>query len=147
MTTKTKTPAEAVSPAPAEPSGASKVNAWAKDAGEKLRDAAAKATKDFKTAGNIAIEGEVQHNTRLLQLAGDLLNARSSATLSILQQSDFKQAGEIEQDFLKSAAETLSTGIRELNDIRMATLRDASKAYSDRAHAAIDQLSTIGSKS
>ncbi|WP_204115246.1 phasin family protein [Shimia biformata] len=144
MTKKTAKPESASSPADAAKNGVDKVNAWAKDAGEQLREAAARATTDFKTAGNIAIEGEVQHSTRLLQLAGDLLNARSKATLSILEQGELKAAADIERDFLKSAAETLTQGIRELNEIRVNTLRDASETYSTRAKEAIDRLSKPG---
>ena len=122
-----------------------KVNEWAKNAGEKLRDAATQATNDFKTAGSIAIEGEVAHNTRLMKLAGDLLNARTTATLSILQEAEFGKVAELERNFLKSAMETLNEGMRDLGEIRRKTLQETSQTYTERAHEVIDQLATPSS--
>lgn len=139
-TTKAKKPAETAD-VNALNEAITKADTWVKDSGEKLREAATKATEDLKVAGNIAIEGEVQATTKLFQLAGDLLNARAAATLSILKAPNLQEAFDIEQSFVKDTVENLNASLREVNEIRYNTLRDASQTYSARAHDVIDGLS------
>jgi uncharacterized protein YjbJ (UPF0337 family) len=114
---------------------------WAKDASGKLREAASKVTDDLKAASNIAIEGEAQHGSRLAQLAGDLLNARATATQSVLKAADLKEVFEIEQNYARETLATVNAGLRELGEIRGTALRDGAQAYSEGAKEIFGNLS------
>jgi hypothetical protein len=116
-------------------------NEWAKDASGKLREAAAKVTDDLKAASNIAIEGEAQHGSRLAQLAGDLLNARASATQSVLKAADLKEVFDIEQKYARETLATVNAGLRELGEIRSSTIRDGVQTYTDGAKEIFGDLS------
>lgn len=114
---------------------------WAKDASGKLREAASKVTDDMKVASNIAIEGEAEHGSRLAQLAGDLLNARASATQSILKATDLKEVFDIEQNYVRETLATVNAGLREMGEIRGTTLRDGAQAYSEGVKDIVGGLS------
>lgn len=118
----------------------SKARAWNQDAGEKLRELAGKVNADIRTAGNDAIESHAQHSARLFQLVGDLLNKRTAATRSLLQSTELQKAIEIEQNHARDVADTLREGVRELNEIGYAALKNASENYSARTKDAVESL-------
>lgn len=117
-----------------------KADAWLKDGGEKLRDAAVKATEDLQAAGTVAIEGEIQHSQKLFKLMGDMFNARTAATLSVLRTHNLQDALKIEQDFARDAVEALNTGVRELGEIRYNVAREAAEPFTARAREVADSL-------
>lgn len=141
MTTKAKEPkAEAAKSDPIK-EVVDKAKSWNSEATDKLRELAAKVNEDFKTSGNIAIEGQAQHSTRLFQLVGDVLNKRTAATMSLLEADDLKKAIEIEQTYAREVAETLQEGAKELSEISYSAFKDASETYSSRAKEVLDSLS------
>ena len=141
MTAKTEAKIEKAKTETPVQEAVSKAQSWNKEAAEKLRELAAKVNSDFRTTGNIAIEGHAQHNSRLFQLVGDILNKRTAATMSLLEANDLKQAIEIEQEYARDAVQTLQDGVKELSEISLAAFKDASATYSDRAKDVIDGLS------
>ena len=94
-----------------------KAETWLKDSGEKARDAALKATEDLKAAGDVAIEGELAHNAKFLEMMKSLVDARAAAAVEVLKAGDLSEAVGIEQAFAREAMETVSARTIEL--IRM----------------------------
>lgn len=141
MSTKSDNKSAKAEPEATVQEAVNKAQSWNKEAAEKLRELATKVNNDFRTAGNIAIEGHAQHNSRLFQLVGDILNKRTAATMSLLEASDLSQAIEIERDYARDAVQALQDGVKELSEISVAAFKDASATYSDRAKDVIDGLS------
>lgn len=115
-------------------------DAWLKDSGEKLREAAVKATEDLQAAGSVAIEGEFQHSQKLFKLMGDMFNARTAATLSALKAPNLQDVFQIEQDFARDAAQALNDGVRELGEIRYNAAREAAEPFTARARELAETL-------
>lgn len=109
------------------------VESWMKDTGEKFCQTATRVTEDVRDAGTVAIEGEIQSANAFLRMMGDLFQSRTAATLSVLQAKSVQDALEIEQTHARQAAERLSSGLRDLGEIRATALRDTVKPFSDRA--------------
>lgn len=120
-----------------------KAEAWVKDSGDKMREAAVKATEDFRTAGTAAIEAEIEHNTKFLQMLGSLMNSRASATMAALSAKNLQEVFQIEQDYARSAAEELGAGVRELGEMRINIVKDASETFAARAQETMDELKSL----
>jgi hypothetical protein len=124
----------------------SQAQAWNEDAVGKLRELAGKINDDIKTTGTIAIEGQARHSSRLFQLVGDLFNARTAATMNVLQSADLNQAIAVEQNYARDLADTLKTGVTELTEISTNAYREASQTFTARAQEAVDTIARTGAK-
>ena len=141
MSAETTAAAEtAATPVQAVEEARAKAEAWLKDSGEKAREAALKATEDLKTAGAAAVDGEMAHNARLLELARTLIDRRAEAASAALKAGDLREAMGIEQAFAKEAMEALSAGLREISEIRFNTYKDAVHPFTARASEALDAV-------
>ena len=120
-----------------------KSDAWVKESGEKLREAATKVTKDLSAVGSMAIEGEMQHSTKFFNLLGSMVNARTAATLSLLQAKSLQEAVDIEQNYARDAFDTLSAGARELGEVRMNACKEAAESLSATAKDLVQDFSKV----
>ncbi|PJE36559.1 hypothetical protein CVM52_11505 [Pseudooceanicola lipolyticus] len=144
MTTRTKKPSATATVDPKiVKENLAKAEAWVKESGDTLRAAAVKTTEDFRSAGTAVIEGEIQHNTKFLQMLGTLMNARASATLATLNAQNMQEVFQIEQDYARNAVEELGAGVRELGEIRYNIVKGASETFAARAQETVDQLKTF----
>ena len=120
-----------------------KSDAWTRESGEKLREAATRVTRDLNAAGSMAIEGEIQHSTKFFNLLGSMANARTAATLSLLQAKSLQEAFDIEQNYARDAFESLSAGARELGEVRMNSCKEAAETLAATAKDIVQDLSKV----
>ena len=109
-----------------------KADAWMKESGDKLRNTATKVTEDANSVGSVALDGEIAASTRMFKLMGDMMNARTAATLSLLNAKSVQDAFETEQTFAKTAMDAMTTGLREIGEIRFNTVKTATDTMSAR---------------
>ncbi|MGG7568000.1 phasin family protein [Rhodovulum sp. DZ06] len=123
----------ATDPAKAAEDVRARSEAWAKDAGDKARAAALKATEDFQASSATLLEAEMAAGTRGIELARTLVDARAEAAAKALKSGDLAEAVAVEQAYAKAAMETLTSGLREIAQIRMDAFKAATAPFAARA--------------